>query len=153
MIPAHNAHITIFFRTGIQLSGIVISWSDQKSVLKSLSGAQTIVIQNTLSDILFYKYTDGSIEKEYQEIVEKPIKTQDDILELADLKNQLNDLEREEIREKLRSHIPTGTSTVSYGSLPIAAIKQSQQHPPAQNRSQGSGIGSELSNLFAKKDK
>src|ERR1700733_11309850 len=136
MTPPPSSHATIIFKNGIQLSGIVISWSDQKAVLRSITGKQTIVIQNTLSDILFYKFSDTNIEKQFVEVADKPIKTQDDIRELADLKNEINELDRQEISEKLRSHEPSGIGNVVYGSLPIAAIKLPQHNTSTQSRKQ-----------------
>jgi hypothetical protein len=116
MIPPQNSNITAFFRNGVQVSGTVISWSDGKSAIKSLTGNKITVIQKTLEDVLFFSFSESNIKEEYEEVVEKPIKTNTDIQTLAELKAELNSLELEEISEKLRSHEPSGNAPVSYGS-------------------------------------
>lgn len=115
MIPHPNDIIVIFFKhSNIQLEGIVVSWSNTESILKTLSGTSTIVIQNTLADILFYKITDA--QPKYNELKNKPHKSDDDIKSLANYKIELNELERAEIREKLNSHSIGEAKQVSYGS-------------------------------------
>ena len=116
MIPPINSQITVFFRSGIQVSGQVISWSDGKSSIKSLTRNKIIVIQKTIEDVLFFEFSDTNIHEEYIEVAEKTVKTDNDIKTLADLKNELNNLERQEIQEKLTSHEPSGNAPVSYGS-------------------------------------
>lgn len=115
MIPSPNSHITIVFKVGAQVSGTVIEWLETKAILRSTTGNQTIVIQDT-AEILFYKYSDPNIKTEFEAIAEKPVKLKADIETLADLKTQLNEIEKEQIQEKLRSHEPSGNPQVNYGS-------------------------------------
>jgi len=115
MIPPINSQITVFFRNGVQVSGQVISWSDQKSAIRSTTN-QIIVIQKTLDDILFFKFSETNIHEEYNEVAEKTIKSNNDIKTLAELKAELNKAELEEIKEKLTSHEPSGNAPTSYGS-------------------------------------
>lgn len=149
MKPQPNQQIHVVFRNGIQLDGTVIDWSDDKSVLTSTSGAATIVILKTDADVLFYRVSNAKTE--YQEVKEKPVKTDEDIRDLAELKNELNILEREEIREKLNSHEISGTPQVNYGSI-IPKIASTPNNPNTQSRRQDTNPRQELQSLFAKKD-
>src|ERR1700735_961813 len=108
MIPQPNQLITIVFRNGVQISGTVLHWSETKSSIKSSTGTAIIVIQNTTADILYYKYSNAT--SDFEEIKSKTIKTQEDIKTLAALKNELNEVERETLREKLNHHEPGNIS-------------------------------------------
>jgi hypothetical protein len=116
MTPPPNSNIIIYFRTGLQVSGTVINWSDGKSAIKSLTGNKITVIQKTLEDVLFYSYSEINIKEHFIEVAEKPVKDDIDLCTLAELKNEMNELERQEIAEKLTSHEPSGNAPVSYGS-------------------------------------
>lgn len=116
MIPLQNSQITIYFRTGLQISGTVVVWTDGKSAIKSLTGNKITVIQKTLEDVLFYSYSEVNIKEHFIEVAEKPVKDDIDLYTLAELKNEINELERQEIAEKLASHEPSGNAPVSYGS-------------------------------------
>jgi hypothetical protein len=150
MNPIPGQLIFIFFRTGVQIEGEVVSWSDNKSVIKSASGMSTIVIQKTLEDVMFYKFS--SAKTDYEKLKEKPIKEDDDIKALAELKNELNDLERAEIKEKLTTHNADGIKKVSYG-LPFVNSKiESPIECPREKTSRKSSVFStELQGLFSKK--
>ena len=116
MIPSIGSQITVFFRNGVQVSGQVISWSDTKSAIKSLTNNKITVIQKTIDDVLFFTFSETNIHEEYNEVAEKTIKSDDDIKTLAELKTELNKVELEEIKEKLTSHEPSGNVSTSYGS-------------------------------------
>jgi hypothetical protein len=149
MTPQAGNTVVIIFRNNIQIDGEVVSWSDNKAVLKSLSGSSFIVIQKPLEDILFYKISNA--KNEYEKIKEKPIKEKEDLQALAKLKSDLNELERIEMKEKLNNHEIGEIKAVSYGIPRISKIKSSE-HPPRTEISRESFcIGSGLSNLFSKK--
>jgi hypothetical protein len=147
MNPQINQHVVIFFRTGIRIEGDVLVWSDQKSVIKTLDGIT--VIQKTLDDVMFYKI--GDTKKIYKSIVEKPL-SDIDLQSLANLKIELNELEREEIKEKLTTHVADGTKETFYG-IPGSSIKikGTVQRPGEKASGKNIGIGSELQDLFSKK--
>jgi hypothetical protein len=150
IVPQPGHIITIFFRNGVQLEGEVVFWSDQKSILKSPTGIATIVIQKTLDDIMFYKFSD--VKNDYENLIEKPIKEEDDIKRLAELKGELNNLERAEIRERMRSHIPDAMRKVSYGlSNCNIKIEGAVKRPGEEITRTSSNIGTELQGMFSKK--
>jgi hypothetical protein len=116
MFPPQNSNITIFFRSGLQISGTVIHWSDDKSAIRSLTGNKITIIEKTHEDVLFCTFHETDIKEDFVEVAEKSIKTNNDIQTLAELKSELNDLERQQIAEKLRSHEISGNANVGYGS-------------------------------------
>lgn len=150
MIPQQGNIIAVFFRNGVQLEGEVLEWSDEKSVLKSPTGASIIVIQKTLDDVMFYKFSNAKTD--YEKLKDKPRKGEDDIKAIAELKNELNDLERAEAREKMTNHTADGMRKVSYG-LPFSniAIEGAIKRPGEKAPRKSPVIGTELQNVFSKK--
>lgn len=150
MIPQINQQITIVFRNSIQIQGTVISWSETISSIKTLSGI--VVIQKTADDILYYKYSNAKTN--FEKLKDKPIKNDDDISALATLKGELNQIEKEELREKLSSH-EIGSSPAKqpgnyYGNI-IPTFRSSEQHTTKEAPREASPVSSELQNLFSKK--
>jgi|ERR1700722_11209906 len=152
MNPKQGEHVIICLRNGVQLEGDVISWSDGKSALKSSQGTATIVLQKTLDDVLFFKIT--NFRDDYEELKEKPVKEEDDIKQLAELKSQINEMDRADLREKMSSHQADGMREVSY-ELPWSNIKipGTVKRPGEKTTGTDSELGSELQNLFSEKRK
>ena len=164
VIPEGGQNVVIYFRNGIQIEGEVIGWTDEQSSIRTTKG-DMIVIMNTLQDILFYKCqalrktcdirkkTYGESKEEYEEVKRKAVNGDVDIKDLAALKNELNDLEKEDVREKLNSHTSSGMRQVNYGQLPLQAIKVESplQYSREESKRQNINISSGLSNLFPKK--
>jgi hypothetical protein len=150
MTPVIGQTVAVLFRNGYKVDGIVISWSDNKSVLKSLTGSSTIVIQKTSEDVMLLKISEA--KEIFEEIKDKPIKQETDIKKLADLKIELNELEREEIKEKLSEHKPSGLREVVYG-IPGSSIKINGaiKHPREEVARPNSGIDTGLQDLFSKR--
>jgi hypothetical protein len=149
MQPQINQHITIVFNNQIQLEGILYSWNNDEIILKSLAGTNTIVILN-VDEILFYKVNEAT--EQYKHIVEKPIKDITDLKKIAELKIELNRIEKEEAREKLSSHITTNTSKVNYGT-PFNAFKIESlaEHTTKETPRQDIKPYNALQRMFAKK--
>lgn len=117
MIPQENQNIVVLFRNGLSIEGTVISWSNKKSVIELSGKKDLFIIQKTKNDVFAVKIinTDkqeiAPIQKsnpepkiKYEEIKAAPAKTYDDIKNLAELKKELNILEKQEIQERLSSH-------------------------------------------------
>ena len=150
MIPQPNNHITIFFHNSLQLEGIVETWSDTISTLKSVAGSSTIVIQNTKKDVLAYKISNAKVD--YEKVKQKTIKSDDDIRDIAALKIELNELEKQEIAERLSTHTADNIRQIQYGiPTTIKSIPIPQQHTNKEIRRESINVGSELSNLFQKR--
>jgi hypothetical protein len=149
MTPQPSSHLTIIFKNGLELTGTVISWSKDQAILRSITGGSTIVIEKlAMDDIYFYKISHA--KEQFEARKEKVIKTDDDIRDMAKLKAELNDLERETIRKKLSSHEVSGSAQVNYGSI-IPKIARTPNNPATQSRRQDTNAGEELQSLFAKK--
>ena len=87
-------------------------------------------------------------QTQYQEVVEKPIKSHEDLTELAALKAELSNIERDEFRNKLTN--PSTSFQENRYVLP--SIFQSPSQPPqTQARRTHSNFATELSGLFAQK--
>lgn len=148
-VPMQGSMVIAFLRNGVQVEGEVLQWTERKSVLKSLTGASIIVIQKTSDDVIFYKISNA--KNEFERVKNKPHKNEEDIKQLAQLKNDLNDLERAEIRERLNTHTPSGIVGNRYGTLPNIPIKVPVEHPSEKAPREDPGISAELQNMFSKK--
>lgn len=152
MNPKQGEYVIVYLRNGLRLEGNIVEWTDGKSVLKSTAETATIIIQKTIEDVLFVKIT--NFRSDYEELKEKPIKEEDDIKRLAELKNELNDMDRADLRERMSSHRADGMREVSYGlpwsnvKIPGAIKRPGEETPRADTK-----LGSELQGLFPEKRK
>lgn len=55
MIPARGDRVKLFFRNGLVEEGVVLSWSDTKTVLRSLTSDNLLLVQNTVQDVIAVK--------------------------------------------------------------------------------------------------
>lgn len=152
IIPEINSHITIVFKNSIQIDGIVIGWSEEEAVIKSLAGSSQTVIPNPYNDLLFYRITSAHID--YQNLVEKTDKSAEDLQKIADSKIELNNIERQQIKEQIitaRHSEPTGNN---YYGLPISAFLKptALQHPNEEITSNNSSRNKELQSLFGQRN-
>jgi hypothetical protein len=122
MKPIKGQHIHILFKNGTNINGIVELWSDKESHLKSISGNNDIIIFNTIENVMMVILNKEKQAEEKKELSKKFEATynapSDDDLRnknLADLKNLLNQQEKEIIIEKLSSHHITDVAGVKYG--------------------------------------
>lgn len=113
MQPQHSNYIEITFKNLSKTRGEVIEFSEKKIILKSIQGSSIIVIPEGTKEILFYSFHDAA--KETQKIIDKPKKEEKDLKTLAQLKTDLIQVEREQVRETLTDHYPKGKSQVNYG--------------------------------------
>lgn len=147
MIPQLGQQITIYFRTGVRVDGEVVLWTNKQYTLQTAGGTATIVIPNGKQDILFYKIS--NTKQAFEKLKQKPQKTKNDIQTLAELKSEMNNIEREEISAKLKSH-EISNSQVNYG-IPnikvISPINSSRKEIAGTNTNFGTG----LQDLFGKK--
>lgn len=82
------------------------------------------------------------------ETLKKEPKNPNSLARMAELKDELNKIEREEILKKSRSFEPTGTRTVSYGIPRNIQISSSAQHSIKKTTPTDSEFNTELQNLF-----
>ena len=150
MKPLKGQEVHCFLIDKIQIQGIVIEWTDEISVLKSIGKTSLIVINNTIKNVIFYKILTSNLN----EFKEKTIKTTDDIKSIAELKIELNNLEKEEIREKLNSHQPSEFKPVTYG-LPSTIFKNSNslQHSQKEVSRTNNSLAEGLQSMLHKKNK
>lgn len=120
-------YVKVVFKNGTQLEGLVESWTDKQSVLKSLDQTSIMLIFNTAEDILAVKIilnftrpgqvmanlTD--IEKQFEEVRQSPSTDELRILKLAELRKLRNKEEQEIIKQRLQEHQPSQIGNTQYG--------------------------------------
>ena len=123
MIPVKGSRVKIFFRNGLIEEGFVESWSDEKSVIRSLNSSNLLVIQQTQSDVIAIKIiTDQPTipDQVYQELPELPAYEPDSQLramKLSDLHRARIAQEREQARQRLTTFNNSGLNSVEYGRI------------------------------------
>jgi len=122
MNPEPGQHVKLFFRNGLVEEGRVVAWSDGKSVLKSLSSENLLIIQDTLHDIVAIKlFVYEHLEKEPEEAAPRSVYIDKELelpaperdmtlraLKLAELRKMRAHEEREAAREMMTTFRPTG---------------------------------------------
>jgi len=163
MKPEPGQFIQVRFNNGVFFDAMVEEWSDQKSVLKLTDNSNdTIIIQKTLQDVLLVKIFANKntpvVKQQYKsEVYEEfeGLKTQpkdnEKLSRMAELKDELNKIEREEIVAKTKSHIPSGLREVNYGIPKYIPANRITQYADEKISSSNSTFNSELSKLFGKK--
>lgn len=162
MNPEYGQFIQVRFNNGVFFDAVVESWSDEKSVLILSDTNDKVVIQKTLQDVLLVKILahknvpevkqqhKTEIDEEFEELFELP-KTDDTLSRMAELKDELNKMEREEVFNKTASHKASGVREVTYGIPRNIQIGSAAQHTQQKIASANSQLDSELSRLFSKK--
>jgi|ERR1700722_14950819 len=147
MIPEPNQYIIAVLRNGSKLDGNVVSWTNRTAVLQSQTSNIITVIQNTTVDVIYYQIV--KTKQAYEEAKVKPLKTPDDIKELAELKQELTLIEKEELARKFSEHATTGTATLTNYGLPN--IKSPPQHIRPEIPRPNKQFGEGLQGMFRKK--
>jgi hypothetical protein len=70
--PEPEQHVKLYFHNGGIEEGVVVSWSDQKSVLRSLTSPNLLIIQDTIRSVLAVKIF---LEESFQESPKKFLAT------------------------------------------------------------------------------
>lgn len=140
-------HITVVFKNAIQIEGHLLSLKDNEMVLQSLDNMSSTIIPDIKENVLFYKV--NSSQEVYDEIVNKPNRSEEDLEKIAQAKGNLNAIERASIREKITAPI-----------MPIQKevyVSRNQPFPRSVQYSEKKTTGSDtpfasgLQRMFAKK--
>jgi hypothetical protein len=122
MIPQKGQHIRCLLRNNLIIDGIVESWSDAKSVLRSLDDASVSIIQHSAQDIVVIKIilrepekVKGDLSAQFTEQLAKPSDDEFRLKNMAELKTLLNEQEKKIIAEKLKDHHVGDVKKVAYG--------------------------------------
>jgi hypothetical protein len=145
-VPQPGEIVSITLRNGLIIKGKVLHWSDNKSAIQMASSIK--ILQKTVDDVLFVDIIES--EKKHEQIKSKPIKNDDDIRELAELKIELLKLEREELASKLQNHELTEIKPVQYGLPTPFQIKNTIKYPREKTSREDTGFGAALQNVFRK---
>lgn len=162
MKPEQGQLIQIRFNNGVFFDAIVEEWSDQKSIVKLPDTDDMVIIQKTLQDVLLVKIfanKNTPVEKqryksetnEEFEMLKSQPKNDHSLARMAELKDELNKIEREEVFQKTMSHTSSGLREVSYGIPRNIKISSAAQYSDEKTTSANTQLNSELSKLFGKK--
>lgn len=174
MNPLPGQLIQIRFNSGIFFDAIVVSWTDQKSSLLLPETNETVIVQKTLQDVLLvkilntkasspvvseeeFKTPDIMDEKAYDiqkefEALKRETPNQRNLKKMAELKDELNKLERQDFAKKASSLQLSGARPVSYGLPRNLSIPSPPQYPDQEAPSPNPDFGASLSGLFGKED-
>lgn len=152
MEPKEGQSIKVFFRNGNMIEGQVISWTDHKSVIASPTKHAYTVINKTAEDVLMYKISESvdSLAKKMNQLKDTAKKTPQDIQSMVDLKNELNQIEKEEIREKLNTHQSSEFRKINYGLPENFKIRGSTEHSAEKTSGADTKLNTSLRKLFKK---
>ncbi len=160
MIPAKGQFIQVRFNNGIFLDGVVQEWTDQKSILQLTDNNDTVIIQKTLQDVLLVRIFSQNPKQRQEkqqklsdtfELLKDQPKTPETLTTMAELKDELNKIEREEILKQVRSNKFNNTKEVIYGLPRNLNIASPPQYPTQEAPTENSDFNSELQRVFAQK--
>lgn len=158
MIPMAGQFVDIVFRNSIKLSGKVVYWSDEESIIENKG---TIVIKNTAEDILFFIIRDQSydakdlaakiaerIEEEKQSAV-----TPEKLPTIAALKKEYIKQEKESISDSFKDSEFKKQTTLDRYESPFGTQQEPSQHPTKKTSGEVNRNIGILQNMFRKKEK
>lgn len=115
-----DTHVKLLFKNGVWVEGIVQSWSDNESILKTSDNSEIIILspkENLMLIKKMQKKNPKLIKEQFEKLAESPSDDISRITKMADLKVMLNQAEKEIILEKSRSHTVSGdVRNVEYGN-------------------------------------
>lgn len=158
MNPNVGQYVKIIFNNGTTSEGIVKYWSDEKSILISENGDSMMIIQKTKNDVLSVviklKHKPiNQLQVEYEELVDKVEKNNDDIKNLAELRKELIHQEQKDFLETVKTHEMSQIGSVQYALPNISTKPRPFQRSPSQNKRADIRNYSSLSEVFGPKNK
>lgn len=120
MIPQVGQYVKIVFRNATQAEGVVESWSDEATILRSPDNKSVFIIQRTAEDVMAVKiildysgFTSleeklNQTKEKFQQVYEQPSADDLRIKSMAQLKTAMIEQERKILAEKMKEHRPTG---------------------------------------------
>jgi wyosine [tRNA(Phe)-imidazoG37] synthetase (radical SAM superfamily) len=128
MKPKTGQFVKLIFHNGVQMEGVVVSWSTAESVLKAVDGVNFLIVSQTAQDVMAYKIVMDHISpkelpkkfdelvSQFREVYEQP--SNDDLRtkKLAQLKIAMIDQEKKIVAQSLKNHTPSQIIGGSYGN-------------------------------------
>ena len=115
-----DTYLKLLFKNGVWVEGVVVSWSDEESLLRTPDGSEVIIIspkENLMLIKKIQKRNPKSIKDQFDKLVDSPSDDINRVTKIADLKVMLNQAEKEIILEKSRSHtVSSDVRNVEYGN-------------------------------------
>jgi sRNA-binding regulator protein Hfq len=143
MNPTTNQYVKIIFKNSIKVEGFVSSWTDKEIVLKSEDSKRIMKIHDISEILVSVIDLDHSIERvnitkeQIQERIvqkikelpfdgDKPSSTIDKLKDIAGLKKELAEQDKDIIQNKLKEHTISTTNKANYGSPNLSKIISSK---------------------------
>jgi len=116
-IPQSGQTIRAFFRNSTKIEGIVLQWSEEKSIIKSLDGTSILIIQKTAEDIMAieiilsppdseqnnFPKSSTSLEEQFQQVYQQSNNNNSRLPRLVKLKTMINTQERQKLAAFLKA--------------------------------------------------
>lgn len=126
MIPQKGQHVKCVLRNNLIIEGIVESWSDDQSILKSLDDASLSIILHTAQDILLIKIIlknsseiKNELQVKFEEAYSQPSDDKLRLKNMVELKKLLTEQERRIVSEKIKDHHISNVKETKYEAPPI----------------------------------
>lgn len=114
-------YVRCVLKNNLLLEGIVESWSETISVIKSKDGLQSSIILNTLQDVMVVKIIHKhpielktELEQQFIDTTSAPSDDELRLKKMVELKALLVEQEKKIVAEKLRSHHVGEVKKVNY---------------------------------------
>ncbi len=114
-------HVRCVLRNNLLLDGIVESWSDTISVIKSMDGLHSNIILNTIQDVMVVKIihkqsiqAKTELDQQFDQAHSSPSSDDLRVKKMAELKTLLVEQEKKIIADKLKSHHAGEVRKVNY---------------------------------------
>jgi hypothetical protein len=118
-VKIESKRVKIYFRNGLVEEGIVVSWSETKTVIKAISSDNVLIILNTSQDVIAVKVFSAEVEEKPSVYVDEPIEVEPGIRDhktriakLAELRLMRADMEKERARELMTTFKNHGTTSL-----------------------------------------
>lgn len=111
MNPQKGQYIRCILRNNMIIEGIVESWSNGKSILRSLDGGSISTIQHTSQDVVAFKIIlktpvqiKKDLEEKFEQVRQKPSTDELRLKNMAELKILMVEEEKRAIAEQIKDH-------------------------------------------------
>lgn len=161
MIDLKDKHIKVHFKNGISAEGIVVEWTDTRSVLKSLENEDLLIIHETSQNVMLIRIYMDEIKvipriNLNQKIVDDDMDEKFipdpklHLMKLVELRKLQLQEEKAQVAKKLRkSFVPSG-AVKEYYDYPNFAKLKSANGPATQSSRSNDRNNQKLSRLRSK---
>lgn len=105
----------ILLKTGLWIDGVINSWTTSSAEITAESGSKLVILKPE-DNVILIKYDNKTkIKTEMSKAIEMPSDNPQRIQKIAELKIQMNEVEKESFLDKAKSHTVGNARNISYG--------------------------------------